>query len=167
MTNRFPSPYTLADAHAFISKSLNSKESGVYAWTISLTPEGPPIGGCGLEQGVDIHCRVAEIGYWLGEAYWGRGYMREVCTALTEYVFKLERGLDGEGERLLRIGAGVYGGNVGSGRVLVRCGYRLEGVMRGCVWKWGERRDLEMYGMLREEWEEMKMVREEDGLGTT
>jgi RimJ/RimL family protein N-acetyltransferase len=86
--------------------------------------------------------------------------MREVCAALTGYGFALERGLDGESESLLRIEAGIFSGNVRSGRVLSRCGFRFEGVIRGSVWKWGERRDLEMYGMLREEWEEMRMLRE-------
>jgi RimJ/RimL family protein N-acetyltransferase len=158
MTNRFPSPYTVADAHIWLTKALNPKESGVYAWTISLAPTGPPIGGCGLEPGSDIHCRNAEIGYWLGEEYWGNGYGSELCAALTRWAFEQPKGVSGEGESLLRIGAGVYGGNVGSGRVLRRCGYRLEGTMRGIVWKWGERRDLEVYGLLREEWEELQRL---------
>lgn len=160
MTNRFPYPYTVHDALSFMARAHNSKDSGVYAWTISLTPEGPPIGGVGLEPGSDIHYRTGEMGYWIGEEYWGRGYASEVCAAMTNYAFGLEKGVKGDGDRLLRMGATVHSGNPGSGRVLTKCGYTLEGVMRGVVWKYGERMDLEIYGLLREEWEDRKREQE-------
>ena len=139
-----------------MSRALNPKDSGTYAWVISLSPTGLPIGGCGLDPGSVDQEGTAEIGYWLGEEYWGKGYGSEMCTALTAYAFGLERGIEGDRIPLVRVGATVTGGNVASGNVLVKCGYRHEGTLRRIVWRLGERKDLEMYGLLREEWEEVR-----------
>jgi ribosomal-protein-alanine N-acetyltransferase len=154
MTNRFPSPYTEADAASFITKSLSSKTTNVYAWAISIGPNGPPIGCCGAEPGQDIFCRNAELGYWIAEEHWGKGYGSAICRAFTDWAFEQEHGLTGE--KLNRLGANVFGGNPGSGAVLRKCGYEFQGAMKDMVWKRGVVRDLEVYGMTRKEWESKK-----------
>jgi len=155
MTDRFPHPYALTDATAFISRALSPSTSNTYAWCISLTPTSPCIGGCGFEPGPDVFCANAEIGYWLGEEYWGRGIGTTVCRVMTDWAFGREEGVTGK-QRVQRLGAGVFGGNPASGAVLKRSGYTYEGCMRGIVLKWGEIRDLEIYGLKREEWEERR-----------
>ncbi|KIW06896.1 uncharacterized protein PV09_02566 [Verruconis gallopava] len=155
MTDRFPHPYTEQDGVDFMLKALNPKKSNVYAWVVSLTPEGPPIGGCGFVPGTDVLRRNAEIGYWLGEEFWGKGYATLVCDALTNWAFEQEQGITGE--KLQRVGAQVYGGNKGSEKVLMKCGYKHEGTMRDIVYKWGEVRDLKAYGMRRLDWEQRKL----------
>lgn len=50
-----------------------------------------------------------------------------------------------------------------AGKVLRKCGFREEGRMRGMILKWGEVRDLEIYGLTRGEWEGIrKAVRQSD-----
>jgi ribosomal-protein-alanine N-acetyltransferase len=154
MTNRFPNPYTEADAESFITKCLSSKTSNVYSWAISMGLDGPPIGSCGAEPGQDICCRNAELGYWIAEEHWGKGYATLVCRAFTDWAFGQENGMTGES--LNRLGASVLGGNPGSGAVLRKCGYVFEGAMKDMIWKWDMIRDLEIYGMTRKQWEDGK-----------
>src|SRR5438105_3326406 len=75
--SRLPHPYTTADAHAWIARA--SAQSPVTDFAITV--DGEAVGGIGVELGRDVFRRSAEIGYWLGEAYWGRGSARadRVC----------------------------------------------------------------------------------------
>jgi len=86
----------------------------------------------------------AELGYWIGREFWGRGYATESAAALIAHGF---RELD-----LLRIHAGHFARNPASGRVLEKVGMRREGVLRRHVLRWGRREDEVMWGLLREEW---------------
>jgi len=87
---------------------------------------------------------IAEIGYWVGVPFWGRGYATEAAHAVMRYGFE-ERGLQ-------RIFAMHYGRNPASGRVLQKIGMKCEGTLRRHLKKWDEYVDLVCYGMLREEW---------------
>lgn len=151
MTNRFPSPYTLADAENFCALALDTKNSGVHAWIITKSKHSEPIGGCGLYPGSDVLAQNAEVGYWIGEEYWGKGYATEACRALTDWAFRLEHGV--KGNKLQRLGAEVFEGNPGSGTVLKKCGYSHDGTKRGIIYKWGEIKDMEIWGQTRKEWE--------------
>jgi RimJ/RimL family protein N-acetyltransferase len=71
----------------------------------------------------------AEIGYWLGEPYWGRGIMTEALTAVTLYAI--------ERHQLTRLFALPFAGNVASCRVLEKSGYTLEGRLRRSAIKSG------------------------------
>ncbi|KAE9985681.1 hypothetical protein EG328_007095 [Venturia inaequalis] len=159
MPNTFAHPYTPIAASAFIARALAATRSHVKIWCISLTSASNAecIGGCTLEAGPDVFSRNAEIGFWIGEEFWGRGLGTVVCRALTNYAFSLTV----EGQPVFqRVGAGVYGGTVRhpvtAGKVLRKCGFREEGRMRGMIWKCEEVRDLEIYGLMRGEWEGMK-----------
>ncbi|OJD34676.1 glycosyltransferase family 25 protein [Diplodia corticola] len=105
------------------------------------------VGGIGVKPGVGEHARSAELGYWLGEAAWGRGIMTEAAAAYADWVFETV-------PRLERLGGCVYSGNVGSVRVLEKIGFRREGSLRRSVWKGGVWRDLDLFGLLRDEWVE-------------
>jgi RimJ/RimL family protein N-acetyltransferase len=87
---------------------------------------------------------VAEIGYWIGVPFWGRGYATEAARAVVRYGFE-ERALE-------RIFAMHYGRNPASGRVLQKAGMVYEGTLRRHRKKWDEYVDLVCYGLLREEW---------------
>jgi ribosomal-protein-alanine N-acetyltransferase len=69
LLDRFPSPYTLADAVAFIDTMINHLTNTNCAIEIN----GEVAGGIGLEFRTDIYSRSPLIGYWLGEQYWGSG----------------------------------------------------------------------------------------------
>lgn len=148
MTNIFPSPYTLSDGIEWVNcnLSLSPPENFVIADpTTSLA-----IGGIGLKPGTDVHERSVEVGYWLGEEFWGRGVATKALVGFVGWGLG-ER--EWEWERAVRVHAGVYGGNVASGRVLRKAGFGLEGCLRKHVWKEGRLLDLEVYAVLREEWE--------------
>jgi RimJ/RimL family protein N-acetyltransferase len=96
LRDRFPHPYTLADAEEWIRQSR-----GIVPQTrFAIIVDGAAVGGIGLERRGDVFRRSAEIGYWLGEPFWGRGIMTEAVRAVTGYAFK---NFD-----LCRIDAGVF-----------------------------------------------------------
>lgn len=87
---------------------------------------------------------IAELGYWIGVPYWGRGYASEAAAEVVRWGFE-ERGLE-------RIYAQHFGRNPASGRVLQKIGMHLEGTLRRHLRKWDEYVDVVCYGLLREEW---------------
>lgn len=84
---------------------------------------------------------VAQNGYWLGEQYWGRGIRTAACRAITDDVF--------ERHGLRRIEAAVYALNIASQRVLEKCNYQCEGLMRNAVIKNGKVLDAYLYAIVR------------------
>ncbi len=137
---RVPHPYTEQDARTFITSRKQSSDAD---FAISLRSEDRLIGGIGLQ--IDSANPRAELGYWLGVPYWGQGYATEAARAAVEYGFQTLG--------LHRIWAGVFAGNSVSANVLRKSGMRHEGGLRQHVLKWGTFIDLEIYGLLRPEWE--------------
>ena len=86
---------------------------------------------------VAIHRRSAEIGYWLGEPFWGRGIATAALRALTDYAFA--------NHDIVRLDAGVFEWNPASMRVLEKVGYVLEGRLRKSVTKDGQTIDGFLY----------------------
>jgi [ribosomal protein S5]-alanine N-acetyltransferase len=123
--DRFPHPYTLMDAEEWVRYA--GRESPEQSWAIAVDDEA--VGGVGLVAQEDIHRRTAEIGYWLGEAFWGRGIMTEAVRAVTDYAF--------ETFDIVRIYAGVFETNLASMRVLEKAGYTFEARLRKAVTKEG------------------------------
>ena len=142
MTNNFPHPYTLEDARSWIEHNITIAANGPSQNFLIVDPKtDSAMGGIGLKPGTDVHSHTAEIGYWLGEEYWGRGIISEALPAFTQWVW---RNRDFE-----RLWAGVYDGNLASRRLLEKAGYLYEGTMKGHVRKEGVVRDLHLYGMER------------------
>ena len=79
MRDIFPHPYTAADAAVWLGYAAERGPEGTYAIEIA----GEAVGGVGLTFGKDIERLSAEIGYWLGERYWGRGVMTVAVRAVT------------------------------------------------------------------------------------
>jgi ribosomal-protein-alanine N-acetyltransferase len=69
LRDRFPHPYTAADADAWITKA----EAEAPVTSHAIVVDGETVGGVGVDLGTDVRRRSAEIGYWLGEPFWGRG----------------------------------------------------------------------------------------------
>lgn len=134
----FPHPFAIADAEQYIASAAS--EAPVTRFAIEVA--GAAVGSVGLKLGSDIERRSAEIGYWLGEAYWGRGIMSAAVGAATAYAL-------GELD-LLRVFAVPFVRNRASARVLERAGYRLEGIMRRSAVKDGEVLDQYLYAAVRE-----------------
>lgn len=138
LRDAFPHPYTLADAHRWVRTASSSDPPTHLAIVVS----GQAVGGIGLTMGDDVYRQTAELGYWLGEAYWGRGIMTEAVRAFTEWAF--------DTFDLSRIAARVFDGNPGSVRVLEKCGYRFEGRFARAVVKEGRTLDELVYANIRQ-----------------
>ena len=138
MRNVFPHPYTEADADAWFVEL--AKRDPLTNFVIAVDDQFA--GGVGLYLRSDVHYRSAEIGYWLGRDYWGRGIGTAAVRAFTRYAFAAHD--------LLRIYAGVFSSNPASMRVLEKAGYVREGVLRKSVVKDGHVLDMVMYAMTDE-----------------
>ena len=89
------------------------------------------------------HRRTAELGYYIGEEYWGKGLMTEAVKQTCAYVF--------EHSDILRIFAEPFSYNLASCRVLEKAGFQYEGTLRSNAVKNGKVLDMRMYALVREE----------------
>ena len=137
LRDRFPHPYAPADARAFIRAVARQSPTMNFAVVLN----NGPVGAIGLNLGTDVERYSAEIGYWLGRAYWGRGIMTAAVRAATEYAF----GPLG----LVRVYALPLADNPASVRVLEKAGYVREGLLRASVVKAGEVHDQFLYAAVR------------------
>jgi RimJ/RimL family protein N-acetyltransferase len=139
LRDAFPHPYRLADAEAFIGRST----AGVPVVNFAIEIEGVAGGGIGFKLGADIERIGAELGYWLGEPFWGRGIMAAVVRATSRW---------GMGEfGLVRVFAVPFGENRASARVLEKAGFVLEGTMRRSAIKEGRVLDQLLYALVTDE----------------
>ena len=99
------------------------------------------VGGIGAELRDDVERCSAEVGYWLGEPYWGRGIATRTLAAFTRFAFTAYD--------LERLYAAPFASNPASCRVLQKAGYRLEGRMRRSAIKDGKVQDQLLYAILR------------------
>ena len=111
-------------------------------WSYAIASDEEAIGGIGLRWQQDVHRRSAEIGYWVGEPFWGQGIATKAVRALTEYAFV--------NPGLIRIYASVFELNPASARVLEKAGYTYEGRLRKSVTKDGITIDQLLYAIVRE-----------------
>ena len=137
LAHRFPHPYTQADAEGWFS--MLARMPRPTHWAIEL--DGAAVGGVGIDLGEGIFGRSAKIGYWLGEPFWGRGIMTSVVRATAEFAL--------EQFDLVRLESPVFEWNPASMRVLEKCGFQREGVMRKSVFKDGQLIDAVLYARVR------------------
>jgi ribosomal-protein-alanine N-acetyltransferase len=151
LRDRFPHPYTETTARQFLAHV--SQQDPTTVWAIEV--DGEAAGGIGLVILSDIERVSAEIGYWLGEAFWGRGVTTEALRAVTAEAF---RRFD-----LRRIFALPFADNTASIRVLEKVGYTLEGQMPDSAIKDGVVRDQRMYGAYKKHWGGQRHLASEGG----
>ena len=113
----FPYPNTLKAAKNWISRANKP-----FRAQFAIVVDGKPVGGIGFDIGKNHHRKRAVFGYWLSEKHWGKGIMSEATRLVTDYGFKKFK--------LARIEAYVYPWNPASQRVLIKNGFRLEGILR-------------------------------------
>ncbi len=136
LTDRFPHPYTPGHAAEWIRG-----QRGRAADHFAIDVDEQAIGAIGFERGFDVHARTATIGYWLGEAYWGRGIATAALQLVTDHAFA--------NFELDRLEASVFEWNPASRRVLEKAGYELEARHRRSVFKDGHVMDAFVYAKLR------------------
>jgi ribosomal-protein-alanine N-acetyltransferase len=140
LRDRFPHPYTLGDARTFIEGVAGARPLTTFA----IEVDGEAVGGIGFSPGTDVERFAAEIGYWLGEPYWGRGIVPEALELVTAYAF--------DECRVLRLFALPFADNRQSTRVLEKAGYVCEGILRSSSVKFGQPRDQAMYARINPSW---------------
>ncbi len=109
-TGRIPYPYELDMALEFIRSQQNASEREVIFAVCRRTDA--VLMGC---VGASFDGDTAELGYWFGLAYWGRGFATEAAQALMSYVFSLPAIRQMTSSHLLD--------NLASGRVLMKLGF--------------------------------------------
>jgi [ribosomal protein S5]-alanine N-acetyltransferase len=133
MRDLFPSPYTIGDAHRFISLATGPSQNLLLA----IVVRGEAAGGIGIHLLEDVYRGTAEIGYWLAEPLWGRGIMSEAVGAIVPVAFS--------SFAIIRLQAGIFSGNPASMRVLEKNGFIREAVHRNAITKQGVVQDEVLY----------------------
>lgn len=131
-----PHPYSQNDAVSFI-EMVKKEERPV---TFGIEYEGNLCGVIGITPQTDVYRKSAELGYWIGEPYWGQGIATQAVEMILKYGF--------EHFDIERVYAGVIEPNVASMKVLERNGFIKEGVSRRAVFKNNEFHDEHKYGKL-------------------
>ncbi|WYZ34401.1 hypothetical protein EsH8_I_000677 [Colletotrichum jinshuiense] len=141
MRDTFPSPYLLEHAEGWLA--ICAKDPG-NNFAICRANDGVYIGNVGISRSNDVQHRTWELGYWIGEDYWGRGYASEALVAFCRFCFE-------RNPKLLRLEASMFSTNTASRRVVEKCGWTYEGAKRQAVEKHGQILDLLLFSILRHE----------------
>lgn len=137
-----PSPYHEKDARDFYA--LSRQENTFHVFAIAYSSE---FSGCiTLNRQTDVYRMSAELGYWVGEPYWGKGIATQAVNMICDFGFQ-ELGL-------ARIFAGVFDCNHSSQRVLQKAGFQLEGIARRAVIKNGSMHDEYRYARIHPKYEQ-------------
>jgi RimJ/RimL family protein N-acetyltransferase len=134
--DRFPHPYTREVGQTWLARIVAERPPSALAIDVM----GEAVGGVGVILGSDVNRHTAEVGYWLGEAYWGRGLATAAVGAFLPWA--------AETFGLSRFIGHVFSSNPSSMRVLEKNGFVREGVMRKHAIKDGRYLDELIYGRL-------------------
>lgn len=120
-----PFPYSDQNAEDFI-KNCQQEDPQV---TFAIEYKGEFVGSIGLAPKTDVYKLTAEIGYWIGEPYWGQGIATKAVNLIVDYGFdKLN---------LVRIYTGIFDFNKASQRVIEKAGFKFECIFEKSVYKNG------------------------------
>ncbi len=146
-TLTIPHPYTIEDARAWLARLEETAASGEASmFAITLREDGALAGTVGLK--IERAHERAELGYWVGKAFWGRGIATEAARRMVAHGFD-DLGLN-------RIYAGHWSWNPASGRVLENAGLQREGRVREHFMRFGKFEDSVEYGILKREYDARK-----------
>lgn len=119
LRSRFPRPYTTAVARAWIARTIGGRERGLQ---LAIDVDGLAVGGISVDVVTANTPRTGDIGYWIGETYWGRGIagraVEQVCGVAYEKL------------ALDRLRAVARSSNAASLKILERCGFQVQSRMR-------------------------------------
>ena len=137
LRDQFPHPYTRREGIEY----LNYVRSAHIPLSFAIEFGGEAVGGLGFKQGVDIARLSMEMGYWLGEPFWGRGLTTRAVTAASDWAF--------DNYKVVRLFATTFAHNVASMRVLEKSGFEREGILRRSAIKHAVILDQVMYAKVR------------------
>ncbi|MEP6926328.1 MAG: GNAT family protein [Ginsengibacter sp.] len=137
LRDRFPYPYTEEDAEWFINFVL---ENNVPLRNFIIEINNEAVGTIEFRPGEDVYRLNAEIGYWLGEEYWGKGIMTAVIKETVKYIF--------ENSDINRVFALPFSTSIASARALEKAGFIKEATIRKGVIKNGKVLDYYIYSII-------------------
>ena len=146
MVSRMPHPYTARDAADFVRRT-NAGEIGKCVYAITKADNGEFLGCCALEPHVN-DADTLEIGYWLGEPHWNRGYATEAAHALIDMAFRTRD--------IAHIDARCRVTNIASRRVIQKCGFQFQGSGMVAILAMGGMMPVEWYRLDRKTWMSLK-----------
>jgi len=147
-TRIVPHPYVDGMAEEWIrSHYPPGPESDAIELAITLQTDRTLIGAISLVE-INRQDSRAELGYWIGKPFWGKGYCTEAAAELLAYAF--------ETVGLNRVSARHLARNPASGRVLEKIGMRHEGCLRQHNKKWEAFEDVVVHGILAAEWADLQ-----------
>lgn len=135
--NYFPHPYLEADANKFITFCHQQNPPLNFA----ITHDGNFCGVIGLVPLLDVYAQAAEMGYWIGEPFWGKGIVVKSIQLMVQYAFQQLH--------IIRLQSAVFEYNTASMRVLEKCGFTKEGIAKNAVLKNGKVYDEHRYALLK------------------
>jgi len=137
LRDQFPHPYTRREGIEY----LNYVRSSDVPMSFAVEFGGEAIGGIGFKLGADVGRLTMEMGYWLGEPFWGRGYTTRAVRATSDWAF--------DHYKVVRIFAMAFDHNLASMRVLEKAGFQREGILRRSAIKNGVILDQVLYAKVR------------------
>jgi RimJ/RimL family protein N-acetyltransferase len=141
-TLRLPYPYTLKDAEWWIKfVDENKKKSGLLLNFAIRNKEKQLIGGISYHMKYGLTSHKDELGYWLARNYWNKGIMSNVVKKFCDYGF--------DSLNLIRIEATVFESNISSCKVLEKCGFEFEGLLKKYYLKDGNFINVRLYSITR------------------
>lgn len=139
LRNKFPNPYTHQDAEDYIKYCIEVDESKCYLRAITVNDEA--IGSIGCIMLEDIYEKTIELGYFLGAPFWGKGIVTRAAKEAIEYCFA--------NYDIVRMTSEPFADNIGSRKVLEKCGFELEGIRKKSIFKLGEFHDDCLYAIVK------------------
>ncbi|OZI08860.1 GNAT family N-acetyltransferase [Siphonobacter sp. BAB-5385] len=133
----FPHPYTPEDARGWIDYCRSQPTLNA-----AIAVDDRFAGCVGLIPGQDIHRVSAEIGYWLGEPFWGKGIMTTALDLWVKHIWQTF-------PEVHRLWAGVFAFNTASMRVLEKVGFEQEAVLKQAMIKNQVLVDEHLYSLRR------------------
>ena len=120
---------------------LSADKTQTFAFAI--TANGETVGSIGAFRGNNIHACTAELGYYIGERFWGKGIATCAVKQICDYIFK--------NTDIIRIFAEPFARNAASCRVLEKAGFQYEGTLRNNAVKNGSVLDMKLYAIVKED----------------
>lgn len=147
-TLSMPHPYAEKDAIFWINRARQGFQAeDHYIFGIRLAATDEFMGGIGLI--VNKRFNKAEIGYWIGLPFWGKGYMTEATAAILKFGFN-ELGLN-------KIYAQFLAENPASGKIMIKNGMIKEAELVDHIQKYGEYKTSIQYRLTKAEYENLAL----------
>jgi|LGOV01.1.fsa_nt_gb ribosomal-protein-alanine N-acetyltransferase len=139
LRNTFPNPYTLDDAHLFLTKSIHQNRRKHLNKAIII--DDSIAGAISLLMQADVSCKSGELGFWLGEPFWGKEIMTHAITQMSDTAFN--------DLNIFRIYARPFAENMHARKSLEKAGFQLEGIFKKSIYKNEKIMDSCMYALTK------------------